>query len=395
MDLEKLKARAAEINLRLSELNKEIGTPDLKEERANAIKAEVQSLLDERNGLNAQVEELERQAQEKLEKKGEPLQMDLTKRQAIQLMLGLAARKTSPTEEQKRALDKALTTTATSYVAATQNADGVNNAGVLIDTSMLFDLLKEEKKLSPIFADINFSHVKGLVVYPYRESRSAAKGKKEGEGTGRNQFKMVKLQLVSGWLQIVIDVTDEVVKMAAIDLGAYIMQNILDDLNEDFGSDLIYGTGSADSEGAQHIKGITIGATSKTYTEGKELEGLISAVKACRGSFRRGAKIYCSQDFHDSIAFALDDNGNLKFPVVNGGVGFQKFSVLPVEVDELLSDGDVLIGNVGKYFKANVLDEMHIEPERDAVAKVTTYVGSVYVASAPFPGAFIKLSKAS
>lgn len=395
MNLEELRTRALEINKRLSDLNKEIETPDINEERANAIKAEVSKLIDERKGLQAQVEELERQAQLEIQKKGEPLQMELTKRQAIQLMLGLAARKASPTEEEKRALDKALTTTATTYVAATQNADGVNNAGVLIDTRMLFDLLKEEKKLSPILADVNFSHIKGLVIFPYRESRSAAKGKKEGEGTGRNQFKMAKLQLVSGWLQIVIDVTDEVVRMSAIELGAYIMQNMFDDLNEDFGSDIIYGTGSTDSEGAQHIKGITIGATSKTYTAGKELEGLIEAIKACRGSFRRGAKIYCSQDYHDSIAFALDDNGNLKFPVINGGVGFQKFSVLPVEVDELLNDGDVLIGNVGKYFKANVLDEMRIEPQRDAVAKVTTYVGSVYAATAPFPGAFIKLSKAS
>lgn len=395
MNLEELRARCTAINTRLAEITKEIDLPDVTEERANALKTEAQTLIDERSGLNAQVEELERQAQLALEEKGKPVSMKLDKRSALALALGLTARKQKPSDEEERALGEALTTTAVTYVAATAQADGVNNAGVFIDTSLLFDFLKEEKKLSPMVADIVFTHIKGLTVYPYRESRTSAKAKKEGSGTGKNQFKMNKLNLVEGFLQIVIDVTDEVIFKSSIDLGQYILNTIMDDLNEDFGTELIYGIGTEDSDGASHVKGITVGAVSKTYTAGHELEGLIEAVKACKGSFRRGAKIYCSQSYHDSVAFALDDNGNLKFPVVNGGVGFQKFSVLPVEVDELLNDDEAVIGNISKYFKANILKEMGIERDRDINKHVEEYVGSAYAATAPFPGAFIRLTKAS
>lgn len=396
MNLEQLRARCGEINTRLAEINKEIDLPEVTEERANALKTEAQKLIDERNGLNAQVEELERQARENLERGKEvnPT-MEFTKRQALCFLAGMNARKKtidSISEEEKRALDKALTTTATTYVAATSEVNGVNNGGLLIPSKILLDFLKEEGKLSPILNDIAFTHVKGLVVYPYRESRTAAKSKAEGSGTGRNQFKLNKLDLSKGWLQIVIDVTDELEALTDIDFGAYIMQRISEDLSEDWASDLIYGNGS------NAVKGVTYGATStgiNSYEAGKELETVVKAVKLCKGSYRRGAKIYVAQDVFDAIAFAVDDNGNFKFPIVNGGLGVTSMAGLKVEVDENLQDGDILVGNVSKYFKANMLIPMNLEKDRDINEHVTTYVAAQFCASAPFPGAFVKGTRAS
>ena len=395
MDLEKLRARAAEINLRLSDLNKEIETPDLTEERANAIKAEVQSLLDERNGLNAQVEELERQAQNEIQKKGAKVHMEFTKRQALCYLAGMAARgkfEADIPEEEKRALGVALTTTATSYVAATSELNGVNNGGLLIPSKLFLDFLKEEGKLSPILKDIMFMNVKGLAVFPYRSSRTSANSKSEGSSTGKNQFQLAQLELAKGWLQIVIDVTDEVEALTEIDLGAWILERMEQDLSEDWAYSLIYGNGS----GA--VKGVTYGATTtniSSYAEGKELESIIKGIKLCKGSFRRGAKIYVAQDVYDEVAFALDDNGNFKFPVINGGQGVTSMGPLKVEIDENLADGDFVIGNVGKYFKANLLMPMKVESDRDINSHITTYVAAQYVAAAPFPGAFVKGSRAS
>ena len=395
MNLEELRARAEQINVRLSELNKEIETPDVTEERANAIKAEVQSLLDERKGLNAQVEELERQAQLEIQKKGNPIHMEFTKRQALCYLTGMAARGkvvTDIPEEEKRALGVALTTTATSYTAATSEVNGVNNGGVLIPSKLFLDFLREEGKLSPILHDIMFMNVKGLAVFPYRSSRTSANSKSEGSGTGKNQFQLAKLELAKGWLQIVIDVTDEVEALTEIDLGAWILERMEQDLSEDWAYDLIYGNGS----GA--VKGVADNATStgiSSYTAGKELEAIIKGIKLCKGSFRRGAKVYVAQDVYDEVAFALDDNGNFKFPIINGGLGVQAMGPLKVEVDENLADGDFIIGNVGKYYKANLLVPMKVESDRDINAHVTTYVAAQYVAAAPFPGAFVKGTRAS
>ena len=395
MNLEELRARAEQINVRLSELNKEIETPDITEERANAIKAEVQSLLDERKGLNAQVEDLERQAQLEIQKKGKPVHMEFTKRQALCYLAGMAARKKVEAdipEEEKRALGVALTTTATSYVAATSELNGVNNGGVLIPSKLFLDFLREEGKLSPILHDIMFMNVKGLAVFPYRASRTSANSKSEGSSTGKNQFQLAKLELAKGWLQVVIDVTDEVEALTEIDLGAWILERMEQDLTEDWAYDLIYGNGS----GA--VKGVADNATStgiSSYAAGKELESIIKGIKLCKGSFRRGAKIYVAQDVYDTVAFALDDNGNFKFPIINGGLGVQAMGPLKVEVDENLADGDFIIGNVGKYYKANLLVPMKVESDRDINAHVTTYVAAQYVAAAPFPGAFVKGTRAS
>ena len=396
MNLEQLKARCGEINTRLAEINKEIDLPEVTEERANALKTEAQTLIDERNGLNAQVEELERQAHENLERGKEvnPT-MEFTKRQALCFLAGMNARKKtidSISDEEKRALDKALTTTATAYVAATSEVNGVNNGGLLIPSNILLDFLKEEGKLSPILNDIVFTHVKGLVVFPYRSSRTAANAKSEGSGTNKNQFQLAQLELAKGWLQIIIDVTDEVEALTDIDLGQYIMERISEDLSEDWAAKLIYGNGS------NAVKGVAYGATStgiSSYTAGKELETVVKAVKLCRGSYRRGAKIYVAQDVFDAIAFAVDDNGNFKFPIVNGGVGVTSMAGLKVEVDENLNDGDVLVGNVSKYFKANMLIPMNLEKDRDINAHITTYVAAQFCASAPFPGAFVKATRAS
>lgn len=393
MNLEQIRTRAAEINARLSELDKEIDLPETSEQRAAEIKAEVQNLIDERKGLNAQVEELERQAQVELQQKGNKVQMEFTKRQALCYLAGMAARgKKEIPEAETRALGVALTTTATSYVAATSEVNGVNNGGILIPSKLFLDFLKEEGKLSPILNDIVFMNVKGLAVFPYRSSRTSAASKSEGASTGKNQFQLAKLELAKGWLQIAIDVTDEVEALSEIDLGAWLLERMEQDLSEDWAYSLIYGNGS----GA--VKGVTEGATTtgiSSYTAGKELESVVKGVKLCKGSYRRGAKIYVAQDVFDAIAFAVDDNGNFKFPIVNGGVGVTSMAGLRVEVDENLADGDFVIGNVSKYYKANLLVDMKVESDRDINSHITTYVAAQFVAAAPFPGAFIHGSRAS
>ena len=92
---------------------------------------------------------------------------------------------------------------------------------------------------------------------------------------------------------------------------------------------------------------------------------------------------------------AKDDNGNFKFPIVNGGAGVRSIAGLRVEVDENLVDGDFVIGNISKYYKANLLAPLSVEKERDAIKHVSSYVASQFCAAAPFPGAFVHGSKAS
>mgnify|MGYP001369317761 CR=1 FL=1 len=315
----------------------------------------------------------------------------LSMRDKLSYAVGKRARGKAFSEAEKRALGSALTTTATTFVEATADLNGINNAGIFIQTKLLLDLLREEGKLSPILADINFTAIPGLVDYPYRESRDKARAKAEGAEGLQNQMKWAKLSLSKGYLQTVIAVTDEVMALTDFDFGSYIINQILQDLNDDWVEDLVYGTGSDD-----HIKGLTVGATAAVtngYVVGSEVDALIKGIKACVGKYRRGAKIYAAQDVYDAVLFAVDDNGNFKYPVFNNSSGITSVGPIRLEVDENLKSGDFVIGNVNKYFKVNSLIPLRIETDRQAKRGITEYIASEYCATAPFAGAFIHGSK--
>ena len=238
--------------------------------------------------------------------------------------------------------------------------------------------------------DIAFTHIPGLTEFPYRKSRDKAKAKKENDETGENQMEWAKLTGVKGWLQTIIVVTDEVRALTDFDLGNYIVEQMLQDLNEDWCADLIYGTGTDD-----HIKGITIGATAAVAGgyEGDTVAALIAGIKLCKGKYRKGAKAYVAQDVYDEVLFAQDDNGDFTYPILNNTQGIVSIGPIRIEVDENLKDGEFLIGNVGKYFKANTLIGTRLETERAARKGTTTYVASEYCATTPVEGAFVHGTK--
>lgn len=313
--------------------------------------------------------------------KVEPEAKPMSKRDAFALIIGLQVKREKATDVQMRAIAGALTTTSTSFVEATETLVGTNNGGVFIPTQLLFELLVEEGKLSPLVADIAFTAYKGIGKYTYRKSRTKANAKKEGSGTDRNQVQWDELILVQGKLQIVIDVTDELAAATAFDIGSYIANSMLSDLGEDWAEDLIYGEGAN-----QHVAGVTHGLTAVTYSsgDGNALASVVAALKTLKRPYRKGAKIYVSQEVYDDIFFSVDQNGNFKYPVFNNASGITSLGPIRVELDENLNGGDYIIGNIGKWYKGNFTESMRLGVQRDEVAGITTYVANQAVAAAPF-----------
>jgi len=386
-----LRQRIAEINKRMTDLQTELDTATA--ERIADIEKECRTLKDEREKLTRQLADEARNAFDGGTTKPTTAETDngistMSKRDKMAFIVGKQARKKAFTDIEKRALGVALTTTVNTYQAATAELDGANNAGIFIGTKLVLDLLKEEGKLSPIFADIAMTAVPGLIDYPYRASRTKGKYKAEGASGTDNQMEWTKLSLSKGYLQTIIPITDEVQALTDFDFGAYIISQILQDLNEDSVEQLIYGTGDS------QIKGITVGATAAVangYT-GDVTAAVIAGIKQCKGKFRRGAKLYVAQNVADDVLFSVDDNGNFKYPIFNG-TGITSIGTVRMEVDENLKDGEFIIGNVNKYFKVNSLFPMRVETDRHATKGITEYIASIYCAAAPFPGAFIHGTK--
>lgn len=400
MNIAQILARLTEINKRMAAIGTEARAEGASPEILSQLATEQETLIAERSSLQAEL--IEKRASVPFSPVIDngteagtqgPNFATMSKRDKMAYSLGKQARGRTFTDAEVRALGTAYTTTAETYVEATNQVDGTNNAGIFISHKLALELLREEGKLSPILADITFTSIPGLIEFPYRKSRDKAKVKTEKNGTGDNQMEWDKLTGVKGYLQTVIVVTDELKALTDMDFGAYIIDQLMQDFNEDWVYDLIYADGTDD-----RVKGLLVGATpavSGGYNAGDEnlVAALVAGIKACKGKYRRGAKVYAAQDVIDALMFSTDDNGNFKYPVFNNATGITSFGTIRVELDENLREGDFVIGNVGKYFKANSLIPIRLETNRIARRGLTEYIASEYCCTTPVEGAFVYGSK--
>ncbi len=402
MTLAEIIKRKAEINARLAAIHTE-SRGQLTAEQLEALSTEQDKLLEERASLIQQEIELKSKvipavnpvvnpsdgpvvAPSNSESQIRTARIEqMSKRDKLALAIGKQARGVEFTEAEKRALGNALTTTASVFVKATSSVNGVNNAGVFISTALLLDLLKEEGKLSPIVekAVASMTHIAGLTEFPYRKSRDKARYKSEGAAGLDNQMEWDKLTGTKGYLQTIIAITDELVALTDFDFGAYIVEQIAQDINEDWAEQIIYGDGATD-----HLTGITKNAISGNYS-GTAVDALVAGIKLCKGKYRRNAEIYVAQDMADDVLFSTNKKGEFIHPIFNNSSGITTVGPIKINVDENLKDGEFLIGNITKYFKMNGLIPFRIETDRTPRRGITEYVASQYACSMPVPGAFV------
>lgn len=391
--------RIKEINDILAQRNKELETCE-DGNRITEIESEVNELIAERSKLLAAQkasirskftsgQDIEVPASNVNNRTAEQL-ASMNKRQKLAYLIGKQAREKQLNNEEQRAFD-AMTTTSTAFVEGSDTVLGQNNAGIFIKTNILMDLLKEEGLVSGIVADISWLNVPGLVEFPYKERTANVQGKKETQnGVKPTQYEWKKLSLQKGWLQTEIKVTDEILLLTDFDLGSYLLGELMQDFNDEWASELIYGTGKT-VDGIDHISGLLADLTAKTYTDATK--GIIAAITSLDSRYRKGAKVYLAQDVYDSILFATDANGNFKYPIINNSTGITSFSTTKIELDEVLEAGTIVAGNVAKNFKANLLQGVTTETDRDKRAKITSYIVSEFCATKSVPNAFAYYKK--
>ena len=254
------------------------------------------------------------------------------------------------TDAEYRALGVATTTTSETFTAPSASEDGINNGGLFIPQSVMLDILREETVDSPIYNDVVTTAIKGKVKFPYMISKSGAKVKAELSDTENESVKWDILNGATGNYTDSIVITFEEEAMAIDEFTNYLIELIGQSMRELLINDYIYGSGTGD-----HVKGITSGAIDGSYANGSTdyLAALESAIAKLPVKKRAGAKIYLASNIFDAITFTKDKNGNYILPVLNGG-GFSRLSAFPVAMDVNLKAGEFVIGNVSKWYKANV-----------------------------------------
>jgi len=282
---------------------------------------------------------------------------------------------------EKRALDTAMTTTSTEFSAPTADADGVNNGGLFIPTGINTALMEAIALVSPMFRDAARTAVPGLLKFPYKKSATGAKNKKETEQNAPASIEWAELTLGLTEISETIRVSWKLEAMAVEDFISYITDELIEQIRDKAATELIYGNGE------EQMKGATMDAIAHTYA-GTALDGIGTGLAKLGKKQKIGAKIYVSQSIVEEISFSKDDNGKYIFAPING-VGVKSVSTYPVEVDPYLNDGDFVIGNVHRYYRLNVVEDVTLTKDTSGVKRANDYTAYALMAGAAQPNTLV------
>lgn len=367
---EELEARMKEIEEDKEEPKK--GTEEVKEKKEES--GEITS--EEERKLIADTQELEKRNKEvsKLKKIGgnemekEERKFDLSSKEYrsawAKKVMGYAEEKF--TEDEKRALGDAVTTTATGFVASTANTQGINNGGLFIPTSVREEFMERLSEMSPIYRDVRKLQVNGIIDLPYVDSADNAKWYAELTDTENEGIEFKSIQLTGWELAKDVVITWKLEEMAVESFIEFILDELTEKMGEALIDAVIYGDGSGKPTGITHgLTPVKEGAT--------PIDCLINTYKSLNQKARRGAKGYISTNVNIDIVGYKDKNGN--YPFLQG---LATNKLVSVEVDPYLKDEDIVVGNCKKYI-LNENTPLRIDREKTVKGRKTTYGGySIY-----------------
>lgn len=397
LELESLKARKSAIKTKLAEHRDSFTDADIANftTEANEIRTQINSVQEKIKDAQerAKIEEEKRGDKNYMENREDNKKVDLRTAFAKYVLFESThgQRKDAELNDmEKRALGVAVTTTSDTYVAPNASIDGVNNGGIFIPETVVMDILREEELESPIYRDIRTTAIKGKIKFPYKVLNTGAKTKAELEPTENESVKWAILSGATGNYTDSIVLTFEEEAMAIEDFTDYLISLIGESMRELLINDYIYGTGTND-----HVYGLTYQAIDGKYAAADATnyrKNIEAAIKKLPIRKRSGAKIYLASDIFDGITFEKDSNGNYILPVLNGG-GLTKISTFQVEMDPYLKEGDFIVGNISKWYKANINKTMELGLDVSNQKRTKTYTTHMMVTAVPVPNSIVYAAK--
>ncbi len=291
----------------------------------------------------------------------------------------------SLTETEQRALDVALTTTSTTFSAATEDADGVNNGGLFIPESVNMALMETIGLTSPFFKDAAKTAVPGIIKFPYRKSGSGAENQTEGAKNKDAAVEWADLTLGTSEISETIRVTWKLEAMSVDGFIDYIVSELSEQIKDTAVTAMIYGTGN------NEMSGIAKNAIKSTYT-GDPLTAISAALKALPKKKKIGAKIYVSTAIVETISFMKDNEGRYIYTPINSD-GVKSLATYPVEVDPYLNDDDFVVGNMGRYYRINTNEPLSIVKDVSGKARINDYTGYMLLSGAAQPDSVVYATK--
>ncbi len=385
----KTEEELAELRKEAEDLKKEVPDEDKKEEKKDGTitHEEERNLLADVDNLEQRKVEITKVIENKEERK---VEKEFTRNNVLKSEEYRSAWAKSLmcrndfTEDEKRALGVALTTTATTYTAPASGSDGVNNGGLFIPETVSMEILKEIELESPFLRDVAKTYIKGLITFPYKKQSSGAEWAEEGKDNNLESDEWAELTFAQMELSKTIRITWKLESMAVEEFVNYITSEVAREMREELADKPFYGTGVKEIAGIS-LEGNNIDAEYEASTT--SLEAIKAGLALLPKRKKAGAKIYIAEDLALDIAFLKDDNGMYINNPVNG-VGLESIAKYRVEVDPFLKDGDYVIGNP-IWYKLNFNEGISITKDIIGRSRVNDYTGYCVVGGAPVPNSFV------
>ncbi len=363
--LQEIESRKTEIKALLETLESEEEVRKLNEE-VDALNAEAKELKEAEKRKNIaeklkknEVEAKKIEEEEEMENKFNLASPEYRSAWAKKLM-GLSDDRF--TEDEKRALGDAVTTTATDFVASADNVQGVNNGGLFIPTTVRSELMELISQQSPIFNDIRKLQVAGNIDLPYLFSSDDAEWYAELEDTKNEGAEFRNMQLTGWELAKDIVITWKLEEMTVDSFISFILDELSNKMGKALVNAVIYGDGQNKPTGVTNgLEAITTGETA--------IDRVLETYKALSEDARVGAKVYVSTDTNLDIISYQDKNGN--YPFIAGIPSVSGFSIT---VDPYLKGTDIVAGNMRNYILNEVVSP-RVEKERTVKGRKVTYGG--------------------
>lgn len=279
------------------------------------------------------------------------------------------------TEEEKRALGDAITTTDTTFVQSATETQGINNGGLFIPTTVRNELLEIITKQSPIYRDVRKLQVAGNIDLPYLFEADDAEWYGELIETKNEGQEYRNLQLTGWELAKDIVITWKLEEMAVDSFINFILEELANKMGKALVNAIIYGDGNDKPTGiTKDLSPVKDGET--------PIDNIIETYKTLSDDDRIGAKAYISSSVNIEIVGYKDKNGN--YPFLQG---ISATNLVSIEQDPYLKNNDILVGNCRNYI-LNEVTPVRVERERTVKGRKVTYGGYAMYDGKPKPKAF-------
>lgn len=281
------------------------------------------------------------------------------------------------TENEKRALGDAITTTATTFVQADSGHNGINNGGLFIPKSVRMELMEQIDQMSPFFRDIRKLQVSGNVDLPYLFAGDDANWYTEATQTVNEGNEYRNLQLTGWELAKDVVITWKLEEMAVESFISFIIEELVHKMGVALVNAVLYGDGS------NKPTGVLNGLTAVTSGE-SPIDTILATYHSLSQEAKRGAKVYVSPSVRVAMIGYKDDNGN--YPFLQGLDGTDLFAI---ETEPFLQNYDIVVGNP-RYYILNENTPVRIDRSSDIKPRRVTYGAYAIYDGKAKPGAFAK-----